>query len=113
MHEMSVARSLIKSLEEIKDKEGLLRITEVRVKVGILTGVEPSLLEKAFYYIKRGTSFEDTNIIIEIEGIRVKCINCGYECIVKAYNYACPSCGSPEISLEGGDSLIIESVKGL
>ncbi len=113
MHEMSVARSLIKSLEDIKEREGFLRITEIKVKVGILTGVEPSLLEKAFYYIKRGTSFEDTNITIEVEGMRITCVNCGYEGAVKVYEYSCPLCGASDIYFEGGDSLIIESVKGV
>jgi len=113
MHEMYIARSIIRNLQDIAEREGFGKIIEVRIKVGVLSGVEPYLLEKALSYVKKGTPFEDVNLLIEVDGLNISCGCCNYRGDVKEYMHSCPECGSSEISFEGGDGLTIESVRGV
>ena len=48
MHEQSLIKSLLTQVEQICRQHDSERVTEVRIEVGPLTGVEPLLLLSAF-----------------------------------------------------------------
>jgi Zn finger protein HypA/HybF involved in hydrogenase expression len=65
MHEMSLLRSLLKQIREIRDKNGGGRVKVVRLKVGPLAHIEPEHLRNHFIESVQGTSLENTRLEIE------------------------------------------------
>ena len=48
MHEYSIVQSLLESCEEHAKSNDAKKVTKVVVKIGVLSGVEPELLQTAF-----------------------------------------------------------------
>ncbi|MCK5556754.1 MAG: hydrogenase maturation nickel metallochaperone HypA, partial [Candidatus Hydrogenedentes bacterium] len=52
--------------------------------------------------------------VLEIEEViaRGKCASCDTEFPVDNYQFICPSCGGPDISIVSGEELFIDSLEG-
>jgi len=52
--------------------------------------------------------------VLEIEEVvaKGKCAGCDAEFPLGDYQFTCPSCGSPDISIMCGEELFIESLEG-
>ncbi len=48
MHEVSIVRSIIKTLEQEFEEEKMNRMKAIHIKVGILSNIEPRLLQNAY-----------------------------------------------------------------
>ena len=57
MHEYSVVQSLLESCEEHARQNDAKKVTKVVVKIGVLSGVEPDLLQTAFDTFKEQKKF--------------------------------------------------------
>ena len=55
MHEYSIVQSLLESGEEHAKQNEAKEVTQVIIKVGVLSGVEPDLLQTAFDTFKEKT----------------------------------------------------------
>ncbi len=111
MHEFSVVQSLIALIEKYARENGAKRITKVVVIVGVLSGVEPHLLEFAFETFKEGTIAEKAEFIIEVERLKVWCEDCLVESEKEELNVACPVCGSLKTRIKGGEDLLLKSLE--
>lgn len=111
MHEFSIAKSLLELVEEEARKHGAKRVVRVELLIGILSGVEPHLLEIAFEALKEGTIAKDAHLILYIEGIKMYCEDCKREFEKEEINFLCPYCGSFNTTIRGGQDLILKSVE--
>jgi len=111
MHELSIVASLFDILNEKAREQKAKRITKVKLKVGMLSGVVPELLESAFDIYKKDTVASEARLEIERTSVKVKCKKCGAEFSPEDFTMICPSCGSFEVKVLSGDELLLEKME--
>jgi len=107
MHEYSIVQSLLDSCEENAKQNNAKEITKVVVKIGVLSGVEPDLLQIAFDTFKEKTICENSEFIMNIQPVLIQCQKCGEESELKKHEYSCPKCESIEINILDGEDMYL------
>ena len=79
MHEYSIVQSLLDSCEEHARENNSTNVTKVIVKIGVLSGVEPDLLQTAFDTFKEKTVCEKAEFIINHQKVVISCLSCDEE----------------------------------
>lgn len=111
MHELSLVASLFKVLEEKAGEHGAIRITAVVLKVGIMSGVVPDLLESAFEMYKKGTLAEGARLEIVRVPVKLRCPDCGGEAVREDTDFSCAGCGSRRVEIVEGRDLVVETIE--
>ena len=111
MHELSVAESIIKSLEKLKEKEGFTVLNRVDISIGELSGVDPEALRFAMDAIKDKTVLKDAEINLSTVSLRIKCLECGETTDVEDYSFKCGICGSDNIEMDAGETVEITEIE--
>jgi hydrogenase nickel incorporation protein HypA/HybF len=110
MHELSIAEELLHIIEQMALQEGIRKVDRINLRIGELSGVFPDSLEFAFEILSKGKITEGAYVDIEMVAVKVRCAKCGK--LVISGEEICPSCGSSDLSLSGGDELEILSFEG-
>lgn len=109
MHERSLARAVLRQVERIRrDRGGVVR--RVRLSVGVLSGVEPLLLDAAFHDLAARMLDPDVALEINDAPLDFTCGSCGADSTRSDLCFACPTCGLGDVTITGGDAVILESV---
>jgi len=111
MHEFSIVQSLLELVEKICEEHKAKSVSKVVVSAGVLSGVEPHLLKVAFDTFKENTIAHSAELLLEIEGLTLRCNECGAVSEKKELNVLCPKCGSFNTTIEGGQDLLLRSVE--
>ncbi len=111
MHEYSIVQSLLDSCEEHAKENNASKVTKVIVKIGVMSGVEPDLLQSAFDTFKEATICEKAEFIINIQPIVIRCNNCNLESTLDKNEYACPHCQSVDIVILDGEDMYLMSLE--
>ena len=109
MHELGVASEILEVALSEADRHAAKRVTSIRLRVGVLRGIEPENLSFLFGHLARGTPAEGALLEIVEEPVRVECEACGVS-EVRAFTFECPRCKGSGVSVTGGDSLSILSL---
>ncbi|WP_421949580.1 hydrogenase maturation nickel metallochaperone HypA [Phaeodactylibacter xiamenensis] len=110
MHEISLIRTVFNTLEAEFSPEELSRLQAVDLKVGLLSNVEPILLQNAFAAVTQSEGkYETATLNIESVPIEVYCPVCDKNSPVKDYKFAC-SCGRPSSDVVSGTELLIHRI---
>ncbi len=131
MHEWALAEAIISSAINIAEKEGLLEVKEVKIKVGELQQVEVDILEFALSELKTG-KLKNARFVIETVKAKLHCRMCGHMWVFSqnrldgalreavhfvpetVHSYIrCPKCGSPDFEILEGRGVLLESIKGI
>ena len=89
MHELSIVQSLVALCEKNVAANGAKEVVSLEVRIGRLSGVEPHYLESAFGVYKAGTI----------------CESCGFSGELSENDFTCPTCGSQELEVTGGEDM--------
>ncbi|MEW5973748.1 MAG: hydrogenase maturation nickel metallochaperone HypA [Pseudomonadota bacterium] len=111
MHELSVARALLRQVGRVAGVHGGSRVRRVTVRIGPLSGVEPALLAQAFPQARAGTAAAGAELMIETVPVRIRCLACGHEDETAPNHLRCPACGGTDTRLLGGDELLLVSLE--
>jgi len=111
MHEYSIVQSLLDSCEENAKQNNSDKIIKVIVKIGVMSGVEPDLLQTAFDTFKEGTMCEGCEFIINIQPIVIQCHKCNTKSILDKNEYCCPVCQSVELDVLDGEDMFLMSLE--
>lgn len=111
MHEESLTRSLLRQVEELAVLHQAVRIEEIVVEVGPLSGVEPLLLQSAFERLRRTTRCSDSILSIQHVGLDILCDCCHTESGLKDFHFVCPECGSTSLRILRGDEFRLLNVR--
>jgi hydrogenase nickel incorporation protein HypA/HybF len=130
MHEWALAEAVIKAASEIAEKEKLVEVTEVNIKIGELQQVEREILTFALQQLKPA-KFDKAKFHITRAKTMLKCRNCGntwqfnkqkLDAATKeaihfvpevAHTYIkCPRCGSPDFEIAAGRGIWLQNIKG-
>lgn len=105
MHEISLAGGILRMVEEVAAREHFWRVSQLRLEIGALAGVEAQALRFALTAMMPGTCLEGGKITIdEIPGT-ARCLHCAASVEIESYLEPCPRCGSFTLQATGGSEL--------
>lgn len=111
MHELSLIASVFEVLEEKAREHGASRVASVVLKIGVMSGVVPDLLESAFEVYKKGTLAEGGRLEIVVVPVKLRCPDCGGESVREDADFACAACGSRRVEIVEGRELLVERIE--
>lgn len=110
MHELSLVAEILRLTEQHALEQGAMRVREIRLEVGVLSGVEPSLLKRAFEALSMGSQAEGAELIFEAKGLLLACKACQKETEAKELSMRCPNCGSLQTRVLAGEDLLLKTI---
>ncbi len=111
MHELSIAQALVDQIESAARDAGDGHVASAKVIVGGLSGVDAEALRFAFPIATDGTSIASTELIIEEEPAIIACNACGARTTPDFPLPVCSACDSIDVTIEGGQSLMLASIQ--
>jgi hydrogenase nickel incorporation protein HypA/HybF len=110
VHELSLVASVIEVLEENAREHGAARVTRVVLRVGVMAGVVPELLESAFDTYKKGTLAGSARLEIVRVPVKLRCPGCGGEAVREDADFSCAACGSRRVEIVEGRELVVQTI---
>ncbi len=111
MHEYSIVQALLVQCEEIAEENDATKITKVVVKIGVMSGVEPHLLEVAFNTFKETGMTEGSELVMNIQPLTVECQSCKTTSELEQRHYCCPHCESFDVKVVDGEDMFLMSLE--
>lgn len=110
MHELSVAHAIVSTVVEALPHDAP-RVIEVRVRIGVLSGVVPDALSYAYDVAAQGTPLADAALHIERAPVVVHCAACDADrTLATTTDFSCPECGVPCADVVDGKDMEILSI---
>jgi hydrogenase nickel incorporation protein HypA/HybF len=109
MHERSLVKTLLKQVDAVRQQHEAEHVTEVRVEVGPLSGVEPLLLATAFAQLATDSTLAGAKLVIDEVALLAECKPCGREFEVHDFVFRCPICRG-NVHVTRGDEFQLVSV---
>ncbi|HMQ47155.1 MAG TPA: hydrogenase maturation nickel metallochaperone HypA [Saprospiraceae bacterium] len=111
MHEVSLVRNIFSTLEAEFSEAELQKLTGIDLKIGLLSNVEPMLMQNAFEAVTTAENkFQEVKLHIELIPIEIFCDTCGQASPVENYKFVCQSCSQPNNNIVKGLELLIHRV---
>ena len=112
MHELAIVEALIEQVGTELDRAGHnAAVKRLELAVGRLSGVHCDSLRFAFELLAPGTPAAGAELSIREPPAISRCRQCGTSAEIAEMVAACPHCGSPEIVIEAGRELLLESIE--
>lgn len=111
MHEMSIAKNLFEIIKEEMERYGVQKVREIKIRVGVLTGIVPDSLRFCFGFLAQNTPAQDAKILIEKTPLKVFCKVCKDSFEMEDYEFICPRCGNEDVEIISGKELFIEGME--
>lgn len=109
MHEYSIARALLDSVEAEAGRRGATAVTALTLKLGELSGVEPQLLLSAYELCRERSIAERATLAIVPVAALWACPHCARP-ISRGAVLRCPDCQRPA-HLAAGDEIVLERIE--
>lgn len=111
MHEISLVRSIFNTLEAEFSAEELDRLNTIELKVGILSNVEPVLMQNAFEAVTAAENkYQEVELKVKVVPIELYCESCDTYSTITDYKFVCASCSQPNNHVVKGMELLIHRV---
>lgn len=110
MHEMSLAEGILQIVEDAAGKQNFKKVTEVRLEIGALSGVEPEALTFCLDVVFRGSVAEGARVELERLPGQGFCLVCAETVPVAALYDACPKCGGYQVQATGGTEMRVKDL---
>lgn len=113
MHEISLVRNIFNALHHEFGAEKVSSIRKICVTAGILSSIEPLLMQNAFEAVVATESpeFKEAELEVNILPIIIQCENCGKTSEVENYIFKCYHCDTPSNNIIQGNELKISSIE--
>jgi hydrogenase nickel incorporation protein HypA/HybF len=109
VHELSLAQEMVEMLSGVVREQHARRVTEVRLRVGELSCVDPEALSFSFEIACRGTPLEGSRLVVAKVPLRIRCRACGWEGGSKPED-GCPGCQALGFDVLAGREIKVESI---
>lgn len=110
MHEMSLAEGILQIVEDAAAQQGFKRVTEVRLEIGALSGVEVEALTFCLDVVLKNSVADGAKVELERLPGQGFCIACGQSVEIAALYDACPLCGSYQVQATGGTEMRVKDL---
>ena len=111
MHEYSIVQALMEQVETLAEENSAIAVQKVIVKIGVMSGVEPHLLEIAFNTFKEKTICENSEFIMNIQPLTILCEKCEAQSELEKPHYCCPHCLSLDVKVIDGEDMFLMSLE--
>ncbi len=112
MHEISLIRSTFRTLEDSLSAEEYAHLTDIHLRVGQLSGVEPVLLQSAFEAVVNSEFAARTlRLHIEVLPTMIRCPVCDQTTEVVQMRFVCGHCQRPCSHIVQGNELLISRIE--
>jgi hydrogenase nickel incorporation protein HypA/HybF len=108
VHEIGLCQSVLAAVE---GKAGGRRVTGVRLRVGALHRVGPEAFEQTFSMVASDSVADGADVEVVVVPVEGHCRACGQDWEAEDQLPLCPGCGSTDVTLTGGDELVLESLE--
>ena len=105
MHELSLAGSILRIVEEAACRERFERVSRLTLEVGALSGVEPQALRFALHATAPGSCLEGAEFVFHQPPGQAWCTHCRASVAIAQHGDACPRCGGWQLQPTGGTEL--------
>ncbi|RLC55665.1 MAG: hydrogenase expression protein [Candidatus Cloacimonadota bacterium] len=114
MHEGAIIHSLLEIAKDIRIKEELKEILEVKIVVGKFHQIVEEVMITNFDFMKTEyEGFEKAVLLMTEKDVSVKCEDCKHEFTIDEPIFMCPKCHSFNTELISGKELYIETMEGM
>ncbi|GAA0782574.1 MULTISPECIES: hydrogenase maturation nickel metallochaperone HypA [Pseudomonadati] len=107
MHEYSIVMALIEQCEALAKQHQAIAVERVDIKVGILSGVEPSLLAQAFNTFKLDGICAKASLDMHIQPLVLQCNHCNTRSEQMHRVVLCPDCNSADTRVVDGEDMML------
>jgi hydrogenase nickel incorporation protein HypA/HybF len=112
VHELSIAASLVESVEQAARRAGAQRVARVFLRLGALSGVAKDALLFGYDVATAGTLLEGSRLVIEEVAVAVHCETCRRDVKLSSIqDFRCPVCGQPCAQIAAGRELEITGIE--
>jgi hydrogenase nickel incorporation protein HypA/HybF len=111
MHELAICGSVLMQVLAVAASHDGAAVGRITLRIGPLAGVEPDLLSAAFPIVAAGTLCDGAILAIEGIDVQVRCRGCGAISVVRPNRLLCAGCGAWQVTLLGGDEMLLASVE--
>lgn len=111
MHELAITEGIMEAAVPAAQAAGAVKIIEIRLKIGELSGVFPEYIEEYFGIVSRGTIAEGAKLTVSRIPIGIKCPDCGYEGVIRNKKIRCPECGGTDFKIISGREYYVDSLE--
>lgn len=105
MHELSLAGGIVRVVEDAAAREHFLRVSQLRVEAGALSGVDVHALRFALEACAHGTVLQGAEVLIDEPPGTAWCLRCSTTVEIQTRADPCPLCGGHQIQPTGGTEL--------
>ena len=113
MHEGSIAASIIEETKKYAQENNISAVKKVFVKAGVMRAVVDDALKFFFDIMKKEENIvKDAELLVEREEILCRCKKCNTEFRPEGLFFICPQCGSTDVEILEGDSILLMSIEG-
>ncbi len=110
MHELSIAQSILESVQREQDRQGWGAISSISLQIGALAGIHNDSLVFGFEALRSEFGMDACTLEIESLPITLACATCGTTAPTEELAFICSVCGSSDVSVTSGYELDIVSV---
>ena len=111
MHELSVAQSIVETIQQHVPESEWERVTAVRLQIGAVAGVVPESLEFSFQTITAESLLSRARLEIESIPFRIHCNTCDTTTENEDGFALCSKCGSTDTKMLSGSELNISEIE--
>lgn len=112
MHEMSIVQSLLEQVRsEVEGAGHNGRVLTVHLVIGRLSGVHVDAIRFAFELLSPDSIAPGAELVVDEPRAALCCHACDYEQEIEQLHACCPRCGSPEVTIQGGQELLLQSIE--
>ncbi|AAN55136.1 hydrogenase maturation nickel metallochaperone HypA [Shewanella oneidensis MR-1] len=107
MHEYSIVSALIEQCEQYAKANQATKVTRVEIKLGVMSGVEPALLQTAFETFKLDGICREAKLCMTLQPLVIKCADCQQESVLDERSIVCPACNSYHTRVLDGEEMLL------
>ncbi len=111
MHEYSIVQALMEQVEALVEENNAKQVLKVIVKIGVMSGVEPYLLEIAFNTFKENSVCDGAEFVMNIQPLTILCRQCHIQSELEKIHYCCPECSSLDVKVVDGEDMFLMSLE--
>lgn len=112
MHEMSIVQALLEQVQLEVEKSGHTgRVSSLQLVIGRLSGVHVDAIRLAFDLLSPESIAQGAELVIDEPHALLCCRQCDRQTPVEQLHADCPACGSADVTIDGGQDLILQSIE--
>ena len=107
MHELALATEIVKNVSKLAVENKALKVTELRLELGVMSGIEKEVLDFCFDMAAKNTILEGAKLSVEKVPLKVRCQQCFSLSSPEVFNIICDKCESNDVVIIKGKELKI------